>query len=92
MGEKKNPLYRMIALGIASFSLAGEKGKKILEALENEVKEKGIEEKIEKKFSSLLENLKKAKKEKIADVFGMATKKEIEELKKEIENLKNEQQ
>jgi len=56
------------------------------------VKEKNLEEKIEKRFSQMLEKMdriKEIKKEKIAEVFGVATKEEIENLKKEIENLKH---
>ncbi len=92
MEEKKNPLYKVIALGIASFSLAGKKGKEILENLEKEAKEKNLEEMIEKRFSAVIkkiEKIKGVKKERIADVFGVATKQEIENLKKEIENLKH---
>lgn len=89
MDEKKNPLYKVIALGIASFSLAEKKGKEIIRNLENEAKEKNLEEKIEKSFSAILEKIKVGKKEKIADVLGIATKQEIDDLKKEIENLKH---
>ncbi|MCM8788878.1 MAG: hypothetical protein NC907_03705 [Candidatus Omnitrophica bacterium] len=92
MTDKKNIVYRVLALGIASLYLAGKKGKEILETLEKEVKDKNLEEKIEKQFSGLIEKIEKAggvKKEKIADVFGLVTKKEIENLRKEIENLKH---
>ena len=96
MDEKKNPLYKVIALGLASLSLAEKKGKGVLENLEKEIKEKNLEEKIEKRFSTLLGKIDKikegVKKEKIADVFGVATKQEIENLKKEIENLKHDEQ
>ncbi|HOC03592.1 MAG TPA: hypothetical protein P5065_07715 [Candidatus Ratteibacteria bacterium] len=95
MDEKKNPLYKVIALGLASFSLAEKKGKGVLENLEKEVKEKKLEEKIEKRFSALLgkiDKIKGVRKEKIADVFGVATKQEIENLKNEIENLKHDKQ
>ncbi|HPP66879.1 MAG TPA: hypothetical protein PKX05_03085, partial [bacterium] len=83
------------ALGIASFSLAEKKGKKILKNLEKEAKEQNLEEKIEKRFSTLFEkvdNIKGVKKEKIMDIFGLATKQEIENLKKEIEHLKDNEQ
>ncbi|HOK79448.1 MAG TPA: hypothetical protein PK303_01565 [bacterium] len=92
MDEKKNVLYKVLALGIASLSLAGKKGKEILENLEKEVKEKNLEEKIEKSFSRILgkmSRIKEIEKEKIAEVFGVATKEEIENLKKEIENIKH---
>ncbi|MCX7706249.1 MAG: hypothetical protein N2115_08365 [bacterium] len=92
MTEKKNLMYKLLALGLASFSLAEKKGKEILQNLEKEVKEKNLEERIEKKFSMLfekIENLEKVSKDKLTDIFGIATKEEIEELKKELENLKH---
>ncbi|GEM_PF-1010332 len=95
MSEKKNVMYRVLALGIASLSLAGKKGKEILESLEQEAKERNLEEKIEKRFSGLIEKVEKMKgvqKGKIADIFGVATKEEIENIRKEIENLKNDRQ
>lgn len=95
MTEKKNLMYKILALGIASFSLAEKKGKEILKTLEKEVEEKNLEERIEKKFSSLLEKietLEKISKDKLSDMFGIATKEEIEKLKKELENLKHGQQ
>ncbi|MCM8815657.1 MAG: hypothetical protein NC931_06755 [Candidatus Omnitrophica bacterium] len=92
MTEMKNNLFRVLALGIASLHLAGKKGKEILETLEKEVKEKNLEEKIAKRFTDLIERIGKAKdikKEKIAEIFGLVTRKEIENLRKEIENLKH---
>lgn len=92
MTEKKNLLYKVLALGLASFSLAEKKGKEVLQNLENEVKEKNLEEKVEKKFSDMLERiekLEKISKDKLADIFGIATREEIENLKKEVENLKH---
>ncbi|MCM8805862.1 MAG: hypothetical protein NC825_03920 [Candidatus Omnitrophica bacterium] len=95
MTEKKNPIYKVLALGIASLSLAGKKGKEILDSLEKEIKEKNLEEKIEKRFTDVIEKMaeiKNVKKEKIAEFFGVATKEEIEKLKKEIENFKHDKQ
>jgi len=95
MTEKKNPIYKVLALGIASLSLAGKKGKEILDSLEKEIKEKNLEEKIEKRFTDVIEKMaeiKNVKKEKIAGFFGVATKEEIEKLKKEIENFKHDKQ
>jgi len=95
MTEKKNPIYKVLALGIASLSLAGKKGKEILDSLEKEIKEKNLEEKIEKRFTDVIEKMteiKNLKKEKIAEFFGVATKEEIEKLKKEIENFKHDKQ
>ncbi|MCM8815952.1 MAG: hypothetical protein NC913_00315 [Candidatus Omnitrophica bacterium] len=92
MSEKKNIMYKVMALGLASLSLAEKKGKEFLQSLENEVREKKLEEKVEKKFSALLEKvekLEKISKEKLADFFGIATSEEIDDLKKEIENLKH---
>ncbi|MCM8765036.1 MAG: hypothetical protein NC830_06735 [Candidatus Omnitrophica bacterium] len=92
MADKKNILYKALALGIASLSIAEKKRKEILETLEKEVKDKKLEEKIEKRISGLIEKIDRTagvKKEKIADIFGLVTKKEIDDLKKEIENLKN---
>lgn len=50
MDEKKNPLYKVIALGLASFSLAEKKGKGVLENLEKEVKEKNLKKKLKSAF------------------------------------------
>jgi len=91
MDEKKNPLYRALALGIASLSLAHRKGKEFLADLEKEAKDKNIEENLEKRLKGFLEKMGKAageKKEKVADFLGVATREEIERLRKEIEDLK----
>ncbi len=62
MTEKKNLMYRVLALGLASISLAEKKGKEVIQSLESEVKEKNLEEKVEKKFSDLLERIEKLEK------------------------------
>jgi polyhydroxyalkanoate synthesis regulator phasin len=95
MDEKKNLLYKVLALGVASFSLAHRKGKEFLSELEKEAKEKNLEENIEKRFRGLLEKLEKTagdKKGKVADFLGIATREEIERLRKEVEEMKETKQ
>jgi hypothetical protein len=82
-----------IAMTIGSISLFRKKLKDFMSELDEEVKEKQINEKIDQKINRLIEkfdDLGKKQKEKLAHIFGVATKSDLEKLKEEIKKTTNE--
>lgn len=76
-----------IAFTLGSMSLLCKKFKGFMSELEEEVKEKKIDEKIDQKIDRLVEkfdSLGKKQKDRLARLFGVATKSDLEKLREEI--------
>ena len=76
-----------IAFTLGSMSLLQKKLKGFISELDEEVKEKQIDEKIDQKIGRLIDkfdSLGKKHKDKLAHLFGVATKSDLEKLREEI--------
>ncbi|MCL5674761.1 MAG: hypothetical protein M1501_03335 [Candidatus Omnitrophica bacterium] len=76
-----------IAWTLGSMSLLQKKLKGFMSELDEEVKEKKINEKIDQKIDRLIEkfdNMGKKQKDRLAHLFGVATKSDLEKLREEI--------
>ena len=94
MEEKKGFGKKGLLFTLGSLSLFKKKFQEFTAELEGEIKDKGIEEKLDQKIGRLIEKfetMSKENREKLAKFFGVATKSDLEKLREDIRKAQEKQ-